>query len=198
MIPARDNPFASCRVESLRYRFPGFDFDQQVSRLAEMGWRAEILGPHGTGKTTLLIELHRYLTSSWPDRACRFWFVPREATNQRAQWLRLCEECSADEILLIDGIERLSWLRRAQLVGRLPISLARGSRFPSSIVITTHRSMGLPLWIRSQTTKALLNELLLELNPQADREMMQQAERIFTTHQGNIREVFWQLYDRIS
>ncbi|MFO0941394.1 MAG: hypothetical protein U0930_11560 [Pirellulales bacterium] len=198
MTTARENPFASRRVESLRYRFPGFDFSKEVKRLEAMCWRAEILGPHGSGKTTLLLELFEYLKTRDTDRKCRFWFVPREIDSQAEQWQTLCQECTADEIVMIDGIERLSWMRRAQIVRRLPTRIAGGNRFPRSVVITTHRPMGLPLWLKTDTSRELLLELLLELNPLADQNMQRTAEQIFARSNGNVREVFWQLYDRIS
>ena len=196
MIPARDNPFASHRVESLKYRYPGFNFDEAVAQLEQMQWRAAILGPHGTGKTTLLLELHRYLQNSNNDRSkpSRIWFVPRDRSSRNQQWLELLEECSPQTILLVDGYERLSWSKRLQLLGLGPTWI-RQSCLPKSIVVTTHRPVGLPVWIHTTSNSTTMEELLLELHPTASPETIDQARKLFTTRRGNIRDVFWKLYD---
>ncbi len=199
MTLARDNPFASYRVESLKYRYPGFDFDDAVARLKEMQWRAAILGPHGTGKTTLLVELHRYLQSSTSVRSnsSRLWFVPLDRTVRNQQWFELLEECSPQQILLVDGIERLSWSKRLQLLGMGPTWI-RQSSLPRSIVVTTHRSVGLPVWLHTTSNPATMEELLLELHPAASPETIAQARKLFIARRGNIRDVFWKLYDNCS
>lgn len=196
MIPARDNPFASHRVESLRYRYPGFDFAVAVAQLEQMQWRAAILGPHGTGKTTLLLELYRYLQYSTNDRfkSIRLWLVPLDLKSRNQQWLELLEECSPQQILLVDGIERLSWTKQIRLLGLGP-SWIHQSNLPKSIVVTTHRPVGLPVWLHTSSNCATMEELLQELYPTASPETINQARRLFTTRRGNIRDVFWKLYD---
>lgn len=196
MIPARDNPFASHRVESLKYRYPGFNFDNAVAQLEQLRWRAAILGPHGTGKTTVLLELYRYLQRSTNDRSkpSRLWFVPRDRLSLNQQWLELLDECSPQTILLVDGIERLSWSRRIRLLGLRP-NWIRESSLPRSIVVTTHRAVGLPVWLHTRSNPAIMEELLLELYPTASPETINQARKLFTTRRGNIRDVFWKLYD---
>ncbi len=199
MIVAHKNPFASCRVESLRYRFPGFDFASQISQLEKLNWRAQILGPHGSGKTTLLLEAYEHRKNFQGERhKCRCWFISRDPNEQFDQWQSFCRDCTPEDIVFVDGIERLSWLKRMQILGRLPTQLTKGGFLPRSIVVTTHRNLGLPTWVRSQTTPALLQELLLELNPSADLSMLNQAQQILAAQNGNIREVFWQLYDQVS
>lgn len=199
MIPARDNPFASHRVESLKYRYPGFDFDDAIARLEQMQWRAAILGPHGTGKTTLLLELFRHLQNSTNDRsnASRIWFIPVDRSTRNQQWLELLKECTPQQILLVDGIERLSWSKRFRLLGLGP-SWIRQSSLPRSIVVTTHRPVGLPVWLHTTSNSATMQELLLELYPTAPPETIDQASKLFIARRGNIRDVFWRLYDECS
>jgi hypothetical protein len=200
MIPARDNPFASHRVEALKYRFPGFSLDQSLIRLAEHDWRGAIVGPHGAGKTTLLIELHAILQKRFAgQRSLQFWFVPRDKAQQSHDWQRLSQSVDSTEILLVDGIERLSWLVRGQLQGLFPWGVGDPRRITRSIIVTTHRPLlGLPIWLRCATSQAILCELLLELYPTAPPSLVEQAHRLFRQCGGNIRDVLWRLYDQVA
>lgn len=202
MIPARENPFASHRTESLRYRFPGFCFENAIERLRELRWRGAILGPHGSGKTTLLLELYRRLKSdpSMPSERYCLWVVPREKNVRLAQWHQIFSSVRAETILLVDGIERLSCFHRWQLLGLLPerLPIIGPPTTIRSIVATTHRRVGLPIWITSQPNCLVMEELLLELHPSASPAMLCEAGKLFVEKQGNVREVFWNLYDRYS
>ena len=61
-MKARDNPFSTDRVLRVRYRLCGLTWEQLLSRLAALQYRAAIVGPDGTGKTTLLEDLESRLT----------------------------------------------------------------------------------------------------------------------------------------
>ena len=52
-IRARDNPFRADRVQSLPYRLMDTTWDALLDRLAALRYRAAIVGPEGSGKTTV-------------------------------------------------------------------------------------------------------------------------------------------------
>ena len=54
---ARDNPFRTDRVLSVRYRLAEGTLCGLLDRFEAMGRRAAIVGPKGHGKTTLLEDL---------------------------------------------------------------------------------------------------------------------------------------------
>src|SRR5437588_753581 len=54
---ARENPFASDRLEALRYVPLHWSWEEMMFRIDEMGYRGAIVGPEGCGKTTLLLDL---------------------------------------------------------------------------------------------------------------------------------------------
>lgn len=194
MVPAKDNPFRSHRIESLDYRFPGFCWHSAAAGLQQMNWRGAILGPHGTGKTTLLIGLHKYLSIQPNMPSSQLWFVPRDRTEQTRDWVHLRSQVKSPEVLLIDGIERLSWSRRQELLGRQ--LFWRGNPVSTySIIATTHRRLGLPIWRRCQADDQVLESLLHELQPQATAELLAIARRLLKRNGGNVRSVFWQLYE---
>jgi len=109
-VRARDNPFASDRVERLRYRLPdGMTWDELLERLAALRFRAALVGPHGRGKTTLLEDLAPRLTA----RGFRVRTVTLRQEERRVDWKRF-RSLGPDDVLFLDGAEllgRLAWLR---------------------------------------------------------------------------------------
>lgn len=200
MIPARDNPFASHRVEALKYRFPGFSLALSLRCLSQQQWRGAIVGPHGSGKTTLLVELYKILQQQFAgQRPLRLWFVPRNSVQQSQDWQLLTHSINSSQILLVDGTERLSWKVRGQLLGWLPLGIGTSRVFTKSIIVTSHRPLlGLPTWLHCRTTPTILKELLLELYPSATPLQIEQAERLFQQFNGNIRSVWWSMYNEVA
>lgn len=81
--PMSENPFAQQRLERLSYRFPdGGDWDSNLSRLAELNFRAVIVGGYGTGKSTLVRELQHRLAGVTTDRPIT---EPLQCTNPVSQ-----------------------------------------------------------------------------------------------------------------
>src|SRR5215813_8481039 len=60
---ARDNPFRTDHVLTIRYRMIDGSFAGVMERLADLGYRGAIIGPKGAGKTTLLEDLEPALTA---------------------------------------------------------------------------------------------------------------------------------------
>src|SRR5262245_23842279 len=67
MHPSRfNNPFATCwtRPGALEFQFvDGESLDGLMTRFAAASWRGEIVGPHGSGKSTLVETLKPHLAA---------------------------------------------------------------------------------------------------------------------------------------
>ena len=94
------NPFSTRRVRpgAIAYCFPeGVDVETLLARLHENGWRGEIVGPHGSGKSALLATLMPAIEQRarasrpsscttanggcpWRRRECRDW-TPRRCSR---------------------------------------------------------------------------------------------------------------------
>lgn len=188
MIPARANPFRSERVTSLPWRAQGPDLGRLWTRLAHLGGRAAIVGPHGTGKTTLLEAL--------VDDAPRRGYAPRLvrlAEARRHPTIRvLAAACAAGPgaLVAVDGSERMSapGLRL----------LAAASRRASRLLVTAHHPGPLPTLIATATNPELLARLVDELAPGELASLEPILPELFRRHSGNLRACLGELYDRAA
>lgn len=180
-IRPADNPFASRRIDGLRYRFRRGDIDEVKATLARHGNCGAIVGPHGSGKTTLLDELADRLSG----------IIVRVRLNAeidrpvRTVIAALPKEIVPRHTILVDGAEQLgpwSWRR-----------VRRQIRHAGIVVITSHRPGRLPTVHRCIADSALLWDLVHELSPETVEDA--DLEGLFQRHDGNIRLCFRELYD---
>lgn len=189
MTLACDNPFRADRFHGLAYRWLDGDCDAFMRRLAAVGRRGAIVGPHGSGKTTLMRESAARLEQMGyrahylflNDRQLRF-----NAEFDAAFFGRLDER----DFLLLDGCEALNAVRWRWFLWR-----ARGA---GGLLVTTHCAGRLPTVYETRTTMALLDELYVELDDSGDGSLRGEAARLFVERGGNLREVWFGLYDILA
>jgi hypothetical protein len=187
------NPFATCRVRP--GAVPFFFRDREsaadlVEQLRAAGWWGQIVGPHGTGKSTLLAALVPHLRGAGREpllvvRRQGERALPREARevlrNPGREGRRL--------LLVIDGYEQLSWWAawRAR-------RLCRGGGH--GLLVTTHADAGLPDLYRTCVSREAAQRVVAHLTAGAastvtDAEV---AGRL-AARAGNLREALFDLYD---
>jgi energy-coupling factor transporter ATP-binding protein EcfA2 len=169
---ARDNPFRTERLLSVRYRFHDFTQEEVLARLARCRYRGAIVGPEGSGKTTLLEELAAALADAgMPVHLSRADRGPLPAMDGR--------------IILLDAVERLSvadWLL-----------LRYRARLAAGLVITARHAGRLPTIARLATTPSLLAGIASDL--QGAPFPIESAERLYRVYDGNLRAALLHLYD---
>lgn len=168
---------------------PGPKTEQLVRRLADTGGWGQITGPHGSGKSTLLVALIEELK--------RVGFAPVRFSlhdNQRRMatgWVEQVRQAAIDTgraIVVVDGYEQLSWLAASRLKRRC-------HRRHWGLLVTAHRNLGLPTLYRTASTLDLAEALVQQLangQIEIERHVIRQA---FVNHDGNLRDVFFDLYD---
>jgi energy-coupling factor transporter ATP-binding protein EcfA2 len=158
-----------------------------VDSLRRSGWQGQIVGPHGSGKSTLVRTLVPALSAAGRSVVL---FVLHQ--NERPHTSPPSDYRSWDSTtqVIVDGYEQLGWWRRGLIRWR-----CRGKR--AGLLVTSHRETGLPdLW-RTQTTVALADRLVAQLLRDGDASWLtdRAVERAFAASQGNMRETLLALYD---
>ncbi len=185
---AAENPFSASRVRpgAIDFRFPPGDcLTSVIERLRESGWRGQIVGPHGSGKSTLLAALVGELSRNGPSAVCVELHDRQRRLPEEFDLTRL----AAGTLVIVDGYEQLSLWSRLRLK-------AACRRRRLGLLATAHRDVGLPTLISTTTSMAIAQEVVRELL--ADRNCSIATEQIaarFARHQGNLREVLFDLYD---
>jgi hypothetical protein len=205
-----ENPFATARVRpgTIPFLFTGQESATAlVERLAANGWRGEIVGPHGAGKSALLASLipvieaggRRTLLVELHDRQRR---LPRHvfrALREKGTGTfcakhpkgRSGKRCLSPfpALLVVDGYEQLSVLSRFRLKW---FCRRRGL----GLLVTSHAPVGLPELFRVRSDPATVWRLVDELQRSypyqvTGDEVLQRLAR----HEGNVRETLFDLYD---
>lgn len=182
---ARDNPFAVERVHRVRYHLAESTWEDLMTRLAALGHRAAIVGPHGHGKTTLLEDLAPRLEArGFRVRTATF----RAGERRLGAARKILQDLTSRDILLIDGAEQLGRLAWLQLRLR--------SRAAGGLVITSHRPGLLPTLHECRTSSELLAGIVRELvGPEGEKHDL---DALFQRHGGNLRGALRELYDVYS
>jgi len=196
------NPFSSRFIQpgAIEYEFFERDSIQSLSDrfLALRSRRGMIVGPHGTGKSTLLDALHKDLLIRCPDVSLvheRFSRTPDSSSGQRvstSDWPR-------DSIVILDGYEQVSlwsrwWIQTACWQKRI------------RLLVTAHqplRSFDL-LWrtsVDEQSAEWIVRHML-QLSNQEDWEATlplllssKEWSDSRARHGQNIRETLFDMYD---
>jgi len=216
------NPFSTrfVRPDRTDYRFAaGQDADAvagaAIAQLNHCG-TAAIIGPHGTGKSTLLHTLMPRLQAAF----AHVQLVRLSSTSQAVQELRRSleeqatagDECAVQpRCLVIDGFEQLPWLVRQRLIGRSRRWAAkrrRGRRAAAGtgLLVTAHRAqLRVPTLFWTGWDDELVSDLTAEKLcdlPEPTRQTMlrlaaEHAARLQHSRPAarNVRDYWFTLYD---
>jgi hypothetical protein len=184
------NPFSTryVRPGALPYEFPaGHSAQALVDRLANAGWWGEIVGPHGSGKSSLLAALCPALTAAG-RRVVQF--VLRDGQRRLPPEAAALAAAGPETLVVVDGYEQLSRLARWRLV-----RLCRRRRL--GLLVTAHAPAGLPPLAQTEVTLATAQCVvarLVEGWPRGATE--EEVERAWRACGGNLREALFDLYHR--
>ncbi len=185
MIPAHENPFRMSCIEAIPFHITDQEFALLAKQFFTQNCRGVLVGPHGSGKTTLREQLERYFqTENIPVHT----MVLQEAQRLSWSWLReQLQQTSPDAIISIDGLDRISpllWWR-----------FRRATQRHRGVLATSHVTGRLPLLRAHKTSPALLALLVFQLTGSKDAYTTALCEDLFNRHDGNMRNCLRELYD---
>jgi hypothetical protein len=184
VLRAKDNPFAVDRVQRIRYEPQDCSWESLLKALTRMAYRGAIVGPCGSGKTTLCEDVQVRLNHQGLQTQTLFISLDIHVPWRRVRQL-LAEPF---DVLLVDGADHLSWWDWQRLKRRV-FKLKRG------LVVTTHKPGLLPTWHQCRPSPDILQGIANQLLARSPRLTRPHIEELFHAHQGNIREALRQLYD---
>jgi len=187
--PVVANPFSTryVRPGAIPFVFGTHDSaEATVARFIALGRRAQIVGPHGVGKSTLLAALLPALAAAgMPGYLIG---LRDQERSLPADWQAAARHAKARTIV-VDGYEQLNRWNRWRLS-------AVCRRAGWALLITAHEDAGLPTLDRLApslaTVQALVDRLLGGCRGAVSRERVAQQ---FADCGGNARETFFALYD---
>lgn len=184
------NPFSAERIRpgAIEYVFSaGIDADTLVGRLKAAQWRGQIVGPHGTGKSSLLYALSDSLASAGRV-VYRF--------NQHDRQRRLSREdlrqvdWTDRTLIVVDGYEQLGRWSRLWLDLRCRWSSA-------GLLVTSHTDVGLVTLFTTQPSFELFDQLVGRLAAGFPVLLTNDDLReSWSRSPDNLREALFSLYDR--
>ncbi len=179
---ARENPFRSDRIESLRYEMPPAEWDDLFAQFQAHGRRGALVGPEGVGKTTLLEDLAPHLR--------HMGLQPRfiRLNRHQADWKTLLDGLNGGvaeiDAILLDGAEQLSGLQWLYFRWR--------TRHAGAVVVTSHVTGLLPTLRACPACETLFGEFVARLSGNACADI--DPGQVFRAHRGNMRESFRTFY----
>jgi len=216
------NPFSTrfVRPDRTDYRFAdGQDADTVaaavIAQLTRCG-TAAIVGPHGTGKSTLLHALVQRLSDVFPHVPWIQFSSADNAAQELRRWQREQEiagepSAASTTCLVIDGFEQLPWTARQRLIWqsrRWTTWRSHNRRLPvrPCLLVTAHRPQwGVRTIFRTDWDRALVSRLTAEKLrdlPEPTRRTMLRlaAEQAAKLERGrpadrNVRDYWFSLYD---
>jgi hypothetical protein len=184
-----ENPFCTRRIRpgAIPFLFPaGQDAETLVERLRQNGWRGEVVGAHGSGKSALLATLIPAI-----EREERHVALVELHDGQRRLPTDFDRDCRlrTSMVLIVDGYEQLSRWRR-WLLGRLCRRRGWG------LLVTAHASVGLPPLYKTVATPELAKRIVSQLLAgQAAPLGATELTECLARRGGDLRETLFHLYD---
>lgn len=186
-LPARQNPFRTECLDRLAYDAGDESLAAIVDRLKTMTFRAALVGPHGTGKSTCLRAIAGQLPTLGLSPLIHRLDGDRPIPSL---WSlrQLAKQCNRSTVLILDGADHLPPIKARYI--------CRATRSAGGLIVTSHAPWHLPTLLTTRGYPELLTRLLNRLTGQALSP--DEAQSLLQSRDGNIREILFDLYDKTA
>lgn len=183
------NPFSTRHVRpgAIPYLFPpDASCETLLACLEQNAWFGQIVGPHGSGKSALVATLIAALGArEHPVERIELHDGQRALPGGLARIAALAR----GTLVIVDGYEQLATWNR--------LRLRRCCRRQGlGLLVTVHTPVRLPLLFSTEATPQLAERIVQYLLGQLPWPVSEaELHRAFERHQGNLRELLFDLYD---
>jgi len=194
------NPFCTrfFRPGALPYwDTPQCDVDGLMEQLATYRCWGQIVGDHGSGKSTLVCDIQRHLRTRGYDVLDFVYTADRKPKHVARELVSRIQESSAGHNRIqvtLDGFEQLSWYQRRQ-------ARSVGRRHGVGLLVTAHRALyGFPVLAQLKLTAELAQRIVHHLVGESAAQFLGQLDfaELCSCHKNNMRDILFDLYDRYS
>lgn len=185
----KSNPFATrfTRPGEIEFLFSAGDSLADLVTRIQQRRQWQILGDHGTGKTTLVNGLIREI-----EMRSVFKRAERITLRDRQRKLPLNSSCWSQfdqhSLLVIDGFEQLSWLQKRR-------TLRKSKQRDCTLLVTTHRDLGIETLFHCRSSLETARAIVSRLCPEIESVDGVDIPRLLEKHGNNLRELLFELYD---
>lgn len=183
-----DNPFATkfIRPGAVEFQFPPeANLQQTLSCLENHQWCGQILGDHGSGKSTLVATL----APACRTRGKRVLQTTLTAGERRLPSTIDVSQLDSTSLVVIDGFEQLSWSRRQWLKQQVKARSA-------GLLVTTHSDLGLPTILTTSPSWDIFRQITAQLLHRGSLTFSDDEIRLAYEQSGaNARDALFRLYD---
>ncbi len=182
------NPFSTRRIRpgAIPYVFsPNEDAASLVARLQANAWRGQIVGPHGSGKTSLVVALLPEIARAGREPIL---VTLHDGERSLAAHQDEMDRATAATVVMIDGFEQLAFWNKWRV-------RAFCRRRASGLLVTAHASVGLPTLTTTAVDLVRAQRVLDSLLPDATGSDQAELQKVLAAHRGNLRDALFDLYD---
>lgn len=180
------NPFATRFIRPGAIPFLFFDGDSTdaiVQRLKANNWRGQIIGNHGSGKSTLIATLIPLIEAKGRQAV-----TLKVGPGERRLAIEKSSLTPATQ-LIIDGFEQLSWLSRQRIRWLIWTSGA-------GLLVTAHVDVGLPTLYTTQSSEEVVSAVVNRLVAAEGVPILpNEISDAYRAADGNVRETLFKLFD---
>ncbi len=191
-MPAPSNPFASRFLRPGARPFlwaTGGSTAALVEQLAQSRWRAQVVGPHGAGKSSLLADL----VPACRSRGREPIVAHLHQGDRRLPTDLLGQPWHRKTLVVIDGYEQLGAVARGRLITRV-------WRSQCGLLLSCHRPQWyVPILYACEPSLDVLRRVVDQMTTGLDWQVDEpRLADIYRRCQGNLRECLFALYDEFA
>lgn len=189
-MKAHLNPFAPDHIQrQLPFDLALVDITWQAleQKWARLNYRAAVVGPHGSGKSTFLKTLAQRLRDD--HHVVTLFFRVGDTSLTQSDW-EAVKKCDTTTILLVDGEGHLTLHERHRL--------RKAAKQAGRYLAARHRPSTLPTLLHLRANANLASQLLARLELPEQDELQKRLPLLLAKKNGNLREVWLSLYDEYA